>query len=430
MIGRLGEVEIAAVGLSNQIYFVFILIVFGISTGSAIFTAQYWGAKNEVMIQRVQGLSIILSSITGLIFGLAAFFFPDRLLRIYINDQLVIQNGISYLRIAGFSYIFTACSVSYSLVLRTINRPYEPLIASIFSMLINITLNWVLIFGKLGFSPMGVRGAAIGTLVARIFELSIIIFLVYRNKFPNAGTFRSMFLYNKEFISMYFKTIFPVILNEMVWAVGMTLYSVIYGRVGTKTVAAYEIANTMIHIAFIFYMGTANAASVMIGNRLGYGAKKSATLLAYKFIVMAPIAGFFIGLLYLFLSNYIPNLYAVSEDVKHMIKMLMIALSIIIVFKGINLHLVVGIFRSGGDTKFCLFFDIGSVWFIGIPMAILGAWVLKLPIYIVYLMANSEEIVKVFIGLFRLRSGLWINKLTDNPIPNQVITEFGRDVAG
>ncbi len=426
MIGQLGDVPIAAVGLSNQIFFVFVLIVFGISTASAIFTAQYWGSKDVFMIKKVQGLSLILSGVASIIFGTMTLLIPEILLSLYTKDSQVIITGASYMRITGFCYLFTGGSISMSLIMRTVKRPFVPLIGSAVSMFINISINWLLIFGNLGFPCLGVRGAAIGTLIARIVEFLVIVISVYYGKYPNAGTFKEMFHFHRKFLLKFFKTATPVILNESVWVLGMTSYSIIYGRISTEAVASYEIANSLVQVAFIFYMGTANASSVMIGNRLGYGSIRSAVITAYRFVILAPIMGVFIGIGYYLMSGVLPSLFMVSDTTQMMIRDLMIALAIIIPIKGLNLHLIVGIFRSGGDTRFSLMLDIGSIWLIGIPLAFFCGWVLKLPVYAVFLISNSEEIIKAIIGIMRLRSRLWTNVLTDKlSLKNVPTSDYG-----
>jgi len=214
MISSLGQSSIAAVGLANQIFFLYILLTFGINSGSSIFIAQFWGRDDVLSIKKVLGLAITISTIAGTIFTFIALVLPEFVMGLFIEEQEVIQLGASYLRIVGLSYIITAISFAFSIALRTTGRPGVPLKVSIISFTVNTALNYVLIFGKLGMPAMGIRGAALGTLIARIVEILLIVYAIYGTKSILAASFSELMSWKKDFVKRYIDTIYPVILTE------------------------------------------------------------------------------------------------------------------------------------------------------------------------------------------------------------------------
>lgn len=413
MISSLGQASISAVGLANQVFFFYILISFGINSGSSIFISQYWGREDVPSIRKVLGLALSISAFVGIIFTIAGFFFPEFIMKIFIKDPEVVKLGVDYLRIVSLSYLITAISFAYSVALRSTGRPGVPLQVSIISFLTNTFFNYILIFGKLGISPMGVKGAALGTLIARIVEIVFILITVYRNPGPLAATFKELLDWDKSFINRYLKTTYPVILNEGFWSLGQIMYSIAYARIGVEATAAVQIVSTIQNIFFVIIRGLANASTVMIGNKIGAGEKDEAYNYAIMFLSMATLSGLFLGMtmaitpdltLSLF-RNLDPGLYEVAR------KMLVI-MGLIFVVRTFNATVIVGVLRGGGDTTYSMYLEMGAVWLVGVPLAFIGALLFKLPVYWVLALVASEEIVKAAIALPRVLSKKWIKDLT------------------
>jgi putative MATE family efflux protein len=414
MIGQLGETEIAAVGQANQLFFLFALMLFGVSSGSAIFTAQYWGIRDVKNIRRVLGLCLITAGTVAVFFSILALFLPEQVMRIYSQDPDVIDAGVRYLRIVGWSYIVTAVSFSFSSVLRSTEQPKLPMALSIVALLTNAFLNYVLIFGKLGLPAMGIEGAALATLIARVFEMLLMVAFVYAGKYVPAARIKEMLDISRDFVVRFFRTSIPVILNESIWSLGVSMYSVIYGRIGTDAVAAVNISGTVINISMVLFQGMSNAASIMIGNRIGAGEEDRAYLYGKRYLTLGPVFAVVMGGLLILSSNFFVSFYNVSDEVHLYAVRILIAFSFLMPAKIFNLINIVGVLRSGGDTKFSLILDTIGVWFISIPLAILGGLVFRIPVYWVFFLVGLEEVFKFFLGLNRFRSRRWINNLVKN----------------
>ena len=411
IIGGLGEVAIASVGLANQFFFLLNLVLFGVVSGASIFTAQYWGKKDTTNIKRVLGLCLITAIFASAIFTLFALIMPNTILSIFSNDPEVINMGGNYLRIISLSYIFTAISFAYSVTLRSIGHVKAPMIVSVIALGINTILNFTLVYGIGSYKGIGVYGSAIATLIARLLEFAMMLFIVYKLKTPVAASIRELFDLSFEFIKKFFKITIPVILNESLWALGVTVYSVIYAHMGTSVIAATNIVSTIDRLAMVIFFGFGNAAAIMIGNKIGEKDEKSAFLYASRFIILNPLIGILMGVLIYIGAPSILFAYNVSSEVHNYSNSMLHVLGIFLCFKVFNYTNVVGILRSGGDTKYCLFLDIGGMWLVGVPLVALTGLYFHLPIEKVYIFVFMEEIAKFIVGLPRIASKKWINNL-------------------
>lgn len=412
MIGGLGETAIAGVGLANQYFFLLNLMLFGIVSGSSIFTAQFWGNRDVRNIRKVLGISIISGGAAAFLFTLGGLLFPREILGIFSKDAAVIELGAEYLGIVLFSYIITAVTFSYSFSLRSIGDVKTPLLVSVAALGSNTLLNYLLINGHLGLPRMGAAGAALATVIARVVELILLIVFIYPKGTVLAASIREMTDLSAGFVRKFFKVTVPVILNESVWALGMTMYSIVYARMGTEVIAATNIAGTIDRIMWVVFMGLGNACGVMLGNKMGSGEEKQVFLYAKRFAILNPIIAVIIGILVMLISPWVFAPYRVSPVVLDYSRKILIVLCLFLWVKVFNYTNVVGILRSGGDTTFCLMLDTGGVWLVGVPLVFLGGLVWRLPIYYVYLLLHVEEIVKLIVGIPRLISKKWINNLT------------------
>jgi putative MATE family efflux protein len=416
MIGQLGETAVAAVGLANQVFFLLILLLFGISSGAAMFTAQFWGKEDLESIHKVLGIGLMLGIASSLLFSFAALVFPEFILSIYSKDPAVIALGSTYLRRVALSYVFTSITFSYASVLRSTENVKLPMFVSIVALSINTVLNYLLIFGNFGFPKMGVEGAAIATLIARSLECVTLLTLTYRLRTPVAARLSQLLGFNRDFILRYLKIALPVMFNEMMWSLGITVYNIVYARIGTESIAAVNISATIENMAFVLFIGISNAAAIMIGKRIGANEEDKAFIYGRRTLILGMVGAVLVGLIILVGKDAILSLYQISETARLYASMILTITSFVLWIRVSNMIMIVGIFRSGGDTRFSFILDVGSVWLVGVPFALIGAFVFHLPVYGVVLMIMAEEVVKMLIGFWRFSSRKWINNLTQKMV--------------
>jgi len=411
MIGQLGAAPVAAVGLANQIFFLLNLVLFGITSGSAMFTAQLWGKRDILNIRKVLGLALTLGLIVGIFFMIIAEFFPEAALSIYSQDPLVIALGSDYLRIIGYSFILYAISFCFSAVLRSTGDVKIPLFVTLTALSLNTLLSYVLIFGKFGFPAMGVQGAAMAVICSRVVECAGLLFLTYRKKLPAAGRLNEFFSYDRVFARRVLKPVLPVVANEILWSLGVTAYSIVYARMGTDSIAAMNIVASIDQLALVVFNGIGHATAILVGNRIGAGDDEQAFRYAARSETLGVLGGVFIGLIILLSRDLLLSLYNVSPTVLDYVYQVLTILALLLWLRASNMILFIGIFRSGGDTRFAFILDGLIIWVVGVPLAFIGAFVFHLPVYWVYLLVMSEEIAKWLLGLFRFFSRKWIHNL-------------------
>lgn len=412
MIGQLGETMVAAVGVANQIFFLMNLLVFGVVSGAAIFTAQFWGKHDVTNIRKVLSISVTIAALGALAFSIIAELFPSFVLGIYSKDPAVVEAGSEYLRIMACSFVFFAITASYGTVLRSTGDVRTPLVVSIVALSLNTLLSYLLIFGKFGLPELGIRGAGVGIVVARIVECLALLFITYRRNLPAAMRLEHIKSVDRRFIRQVLKPVIPVTLNELLWALGATAYSIIYARIGTDAMAAVSIAGSIDQLALVLFFGISNACAILVGNRIGAGDQDKAYRYAVRSLGLGVGLGVLMGGVLLLVSKPILSLYKVSPEVLAQTQMVITVIACFLWLRVSNLIYYVGIFRSGGDTRFAFIVDVGTIWLVGVPMASLAAFVLDLPVHLVYLFVMSDEITKSTIGLWRLASKKWIHDLT------------------
>jgi putative MATE family efflux protein len=410
-VGQKGETAVAAVGLAGQAAFLLNLVTFGVVSGAAMFTAQFWGRKDVVNLRRVLGMSMGLALAAALIFFLISQFVPEAFLGIYSKDPAVIALGIGYMRIFSWSFLFAAITSSYAMIMRSTGDVKTPTYIGTGALALNTFLSYALIFGKFGLPELSINGAAVATVISRVLECGILLIVVYARKSPVAASLRELTDLNAAFMGRILHPMLPVILNELLWSLGITTYSVIYGHMGTDALAAVSIVNSIEQVAFVVFIGISNATSVLVGNRIGAGREEEAHLYAGRSIGLGVVGGMLMGVLLQLLKAPILSLYNVSPEVIYNASLLMNVASLFLWVRVNNMTIIVGILRAGGDTKFSLFVDGVIIWLVGVPLAALGAFVFHLPVYWVAVCVMSEEVTKWFFGISRYRSRKWINNL-------------------
>lgn len=415
MVGQLGETAVAALGLANQIFFLLILFLFGVTSGMSIFTAQYWGKRDVENIRRVLGICLAIAVFVATGFTLAATLIPQTLMSFYTEDQAVIKLGSGYLRIVGLSYVMMAITVSYISVLRSITLVKITVVVSVLGLGLKTLLAYLLIFGIGGFPELGVRGAAIGTAVGWSFECILLIILVYVLKTPLAANPLMFFRFSRPFVMNVLKTSMPAALNEVLWSVGFTSYNAVYARIGTDAIAAVNINATIEELMFVLFMGLGNACAVMVGNKIGAGDKHIAFEYGRRFMILGVTTALIGGAILFSMRETVISLYDISPATADNLRGLMFVFALSAWLKMLNFILFIGALRAGGDTRYGMFTELFSIWVIGVPAALIGGFVLHLPVYGVYALVLLEEAAKAIIVFRRYLSRNWIHDLVNAP---------------
>ena len=410
-VGQKGEIAVAAVGLAGQLAFLLNLVHFGIISGAAMFTAQFWGKKDIPNLRRVLGLCLIFAVSASAIFFALAQLLPTQILSIYSKDPQVISLGAGYVRVFSWTFLFAAITFSYALVMRSTGDVKTPTTIGVGGLLISTFLSYSLIFGKFGLPELGIQGAAVAAIIAQALECVTLVTIIYAIKSPVAASLHELLDFDLTFIGKVIKPMLPVILNELFWALGVTTYNIIYGRMGTGSFDAMNIVNSIQQMAFVVFIGIGNATSVLVGNRIGAGKEDEAFLYAGRSLGLGIIGGLAIGLILQVVKEPFLSLFNVSPEIINDAGKIINIIALFLWIRVNNMTIVVGILRAGGDTRFSLFLDGIIIWLVGVPMAYLGANIFHLPVYLVYLCAMSEEATKWILGMFRYRSRKWINNL-------------------
>ncbi|MGL6173871.1 MAG: MATE family efflux transporter [Cellulosilyticaceae bacterium] len=411
MVGKLGEEAIASVGLANQFIFIFSLCIIGVNAGASVFMAQYWGKKDIVSIKKVLGLDLSVGMVVSVLFGAGCLIFPEFIMGILSNDSNVVTLGSGYLKIVGISCLFVNFTQGFSSALRSTGQVKVPMYASLIGVATNAILNWIFIFGKLGMPVMGVYGAALATMLARLIEMIYIVSYVYISKNIVASRLKELFSFDSNFVKIYFKTSWSVIVNELVWSVGLAAYSVAYARIGTNAVATMQIANTLNNMFTVLLVGMATATAIMIGNKIGANKEEEARRYAGNVGLLTPIVSIIMAIGIWVLAPQILKMFNVTpstyQDTLDVLRIMAVFLPI----KAFNMVMIVGVFRGGGDTTYSMLVQAGTIWLYSVPLTFIAATIFVLPIQVVFFLLSTEECIKIVFELIRLKNGKWLKNV-------------------
>lgn len=412
MVGQLGATAIASVSLATQVFFLLNFTLFGVQTGAAIFTAQYWGNHDIPGIRRVLGVCLTIGFAACGIFSVMALGFPTQALGFYTQDPEVVALGSQYLRIVGLSYVATTITACYTSVLRSVGRIRMPVLIGILTLCLNTALNYLLIFGHFGFPQLGVVGAATATSIARVLECLGLLAYTYLSRSPAAASIKELTRIDRRFWGIYLGVAAPVVVNEVLWSVGTSLYNAVYAHIGTEQLAAVSVATTLLNLASVIFNGISTACGIMVGNAIGAGQPEKAFLVAKRSLIL----GFSLALVVgggLFLARFSAiDLYQLNPATRQYAYDVLGVLSFAVIFRALNPTIIVGTLRSGGDVRYSALLDVGAVWLVGVPLAFLGGFVFHLPIQWVVACALGEGLSKSIIGLRRVASKKWMHDLT------------------
>lgn len=418
MVGMLGEAPMAAVTLANIPLFVVQLFIFGVQSGSSVLISQYWGKQEMESINRVLGVALWVVLAVSALFAGVLLVCPVEFLSLFGNEPEVIALAAQYGSIAGFSYVCNAFTMMYVAAYRSMERPQLGLYILVASMAANTFLNWVFIFGKLGAPAMGVRGAAIATLTARLLEIAIVVIHMMKNRFFRVHL-HLLLRPGVDMTRRFLKYGGLVVCNETMWGLGTSVFPTIMGHMAgsTEILAAYTIAGNMEKITMVVSFGLASTASIIIGREIGAGRPDKVLDVGKALNTLAVAGGAVLGaLLLLFVRFAAPAwvypLFKLSPGAASVASMMMTLMALAMPVKDFNSVNITGVLRGGGDVKAATLIDIGPLWGVAIPYAALCGLALKTSVFWVYLAFPLEQTVKFFVGIRRLRSGRWVRDLT------------------
>ena len=418
MVTQLGDNALSAVGIGSQFMFLQHMLLFGFFSGLSIFIAQFYGSKSYRDISKVFLIMLLMGLLISGIFLSVTLLIPESVIRLFnLNDQpnqVVIALGVDYLKIIGFSFVMTSISFSISMLTRNVGKVLWPSIFQVVSVVMNTFLNYVLINGYLGFPRLEVKGAAIATLISSSFAaIASVIYLLISREPALKIKFAAMKDISKAFFSKLMKTAFPVLLNEGFWGLGMTVYLIAYGLIGDKAVGSVYLSNQINNIFWVATIAIANAAAVMLGNKLGENKLETAKHWEKKFKQLGFMLGIVLGsILFVIAPLIVPLFGNLTDEVTGMVVLILRVYAFYAPIKFVNAIMIVGSLRSGGDTKFALLAEVFGLWAIGVPLAFILSYLSTLDLYVIIIFVNFEEIIKFMLVYRRTVAGKWINNLT------------------
>jgi len=413
MVGQLGETAIASVSMAGQWSSFFNMMLAGFSSGGAVFVAQYWGAKDINGIRRTYGMLLSFTLLLSLVYLLPALLAPRFIISMFTPDEAVVAEGAMYLTIVSAGFLFSGIAMTFNTVLRSTESVKLPMAAGMISVGVNVVLNYILIFGRLGFPGMGLRGAAIATFISLMLTPAVLLTVSIKKKNILLAPISSLFRFSRDTVGKFVRISIPVVIGEVLWAGGTMVYFMMYGRLGTNNVAALSIANAFQGVAFVFFAGLCTACGVIVGKSVGAHKIDQAKLDSKRFAILVPSMTIFTGVLITLLRAPITSLFNVSPDVRHTASQLIAVYALLAFTRIIPYITMVGIFRAGGDTKTGTVIDVGCLWIVGLPVTALAAFVFNLPFTLVYaVMIISENAPKTVLCIRHYTSDKWIKPVT------------------
>ena len=412
MLGRVSEKVLSGASLAGQVQFIMTLILFGTTSGATVLTAQYWGKKDTRTIEKILGMGMTIGISCAAVFTLLAEIMPETLLRIYTTDPAVISEGVKYLHIVALSYILMAATQVYLYIMRSIERVVIATIVYSVSLVCNVIVNALLIFGLFGLPKLGIMGAAIGTLTARIVELVIVIW--YAKTKNREVIFHPVYMWkiDKILLKDFMVYATPVILNELMWGLGSTANTAVIGHLGSAAVAANSVAQVARQLATVVAFGVSNATAIYLGKTIGAKQFELAKAYGKCFLWLSVITGAVGGGIILVAAPIANHMMTLSSEAQGYLSFMFFVMSYFTLCQAVNTTLVVGVFRAGGDTRFGLIMDVSTMWGCSILLGMIAAFIFHAPVQVVYILLMSDEVIKVPITVLRYRSYKWIQDVT------------------
>ena len=409
MLGKLSQDAISAVSLATHVTFVFNLFMFAFMAGENMFVAQYYGKGDYTGISQVFSLVTKICGCIAVVFLAGTLFFPEQLMRILTNEETLIVLGSEYLRVIGISYVFSGIAQIFLAIMKNCGAVNMSTLINGVMVILNIALNAVFIFGLSGFPKMGIKGAALATVLATVVQFLWSVGYVLCRIRAVKFSLRSC---EKKLFGRFWQKTVPLLINNLAWGIGFSMYSVIMGHLGTDAVAANGIANISKNLVVCFCLGLGNAGSIIVGNRLGADRLQEAKEVGETLTKTAIIAGIVSGLVLIALSPFITKMVDLTPTARGYLQKMLLICSYYIAGKSVNCMTIGGIFAAGGDSKFGMLCDSVTLWCIIVPLGCICAFILKLPVMVVYFVLNLDEIIKLPVVYKHYKKYKWIKNLT------------------
>ena len=409
MLGKLSQDAMSAVSLATQVTFVFNLFMFAFMAGENMFVAQYYGKGDYTGISQVFSLVTKICGCIAVVFLAGTLFFPEQLMRILTNEETLIVLGSEYLRVIGISYVFSGIAQTFLAIMKNCGAVNMSTLINGVMVILNIALNAVFIFGLSGFPKMGITGAALATVLATVVQFLWSVGYVLCRIRAVKFSLRSC---EKKLFGRFWQKAVPLLINNLAWGIGFSMYSVIMGHLGTDAVAANGIANISKNLVVCFCLGLGNAGSIIVGNRLGADRLQEAKEAGVTLTRSAIIAGIVSGLVLIALSPFITKMVDLTPTARGYLQKMLLISSYYIAGKSVNCMTIGGIFAAGGDSKFGMLCDSVTLWCIIVPLGCICAFILKLPVMVVYFVLNLDEIIKLPVVYKHYKKYKWIKNLT------------------
>lgn len=412
MLGKVGEIALSASSLAGQVYFVVSLVLFGLTSGACVLTAQYWGKQDTDTIEKVLGLALRIGLSLALLATIVVWIAPYQIMTLFTNEAAVLEESVGYLKIISLSYVLSAFTVVYLNIIRSIERVVISTVVFGTSLIVNIILNAIFIFGLLGLPAMGVRGAALGTLFARMVEVIIVVWYAWK-KNEIVRIRKKYILRSEKWLMEDFRSYaMPVMFNELAWSLGMAVIAAIIGHLGSAAVAANSVAQVARQMATVVSFGISNATAIVIGKTIGENDEARTKIYAARLLKLSVILGAIGGVLILCIAPVANSFLNLSDTAEGYLWVMMCVMCYYAVCSAFNCTMIVGICRAGGDIRYGVIIDVALLWGCSIIVGAIAAFVIKIPMPWVYILIMSDEVIKVPFCLQRFRSMKWLNHVT------------------
>ena len=411
MVGAVGETELSAVSLANQFINIFHIFCMGIGMGASVLVARYYGMKDAVSLKRTVAIMLRLCLGMSALFCMATILLPRQIMCIYTVEEEIIAKGIEYLNYSVITYFLLGLSLTCTIVLRNVEMVKIPLYTSIGAFFINVGANYVFIFGKFGFPRMGVAGAAVGTLVARIFEFSMICGYLFLKDKKIGFRIKDLFAPVGNLWKEYIRISIPVLISDGILALGNNSVAMVIGRLGESFVAANAVTAVTQQLSSVMIQGFSQAGAIVTGYTLGQGDREKAHRQGYAFLGLGIVFGAVAAGIIMLISEPMIRAYNLLPQTQDIARELMLSISLIVLFQATNSIMTKGVLRGGGDTKILMVADNVFLWVASIPLGIIAGLVLELPAFWIYFFLKIDQVLKAVWCVIRLRSGKWIKKI-------------------
>lgn len=423
MVGQLGEFAIAGVATSNKFFMISVFAMMGLVSAATIYLAQYYGAKQEEMMKQSFRYGILFSFIITLVFSVAAWLFPREILRFFSDNEGMIESALLYIPIAALTFFPQALSFVIASSMRATGHTKQPLISSVLSLLMNAIMNYILIFGHFGFPALGIVGAALGTLIARIVELTYLVIVLKKNQFGFTTSLFDLFKIDSDLLKAITIKALPLLLNEIGWSAGMALLYKFYATRGSLVLAALPISQTTGDLFFILFAGMATATIVMVSHPLGSNDLELARQNGYKMLQLATLLSIVFGLGLFAMSFVTPYLYNVSDEVRQLAQNLIRVQGLFFFIYMYNAQSFF-VIRAGGDTRSTLIMDAGFMWCVNLVTVGFLAYFTQVNVFFLFVAGQMTDIIKMLVTTYYFRKEKWVKNLTHKEQEIELVTEI------